>query len=89
MLQSNKILIGVMTLEELLGATTGQSKCCEACGDAECRTIEFGGQSHEAIPADLIVKAGRVAASQAFKIAMPDREERITAVKLLTKGCCE
>ena len=55
--QSNKIMIEGKTLEEWLGAATGQSKCCEACGDAECRTVEYGGQSHEAIPADLIVIA--------------------------------
>jgi hypothetical protein len=87
-LQSNKITIEGKTLEEWLGAATGQSKCCEACGDAECRTVEYGGLSHEAIPADLIVKAGRIAVSQVFHVKLADREEKRTAVKLLSKGCC-
>jgi len=86
--QSNKIMIEGKTLEEWLGAATGQSKCCEACGDAECRTVEYGGQSHEAIPADLIVKAGRAAASQVFNVNLNELEEKRAAVKLLSKGCC-
>jgi len=87
-LQSNKIMIEGKTLEEWLGAKTGQSKCCEACGDAECRTVEFDGKSHEAIPADMIVKAGCVAASRIFNVKLHDLEEKRTAVKLLSKGCC-
>src|SRR5512138_3813804 len=50
-LQSNKILIAGKTLEEWLGAKTGQSKCCETCGDSDCRTVEYAGDTHEAIPA--------------------------------------
>ncbi len=57
-LQSNKILIAGKTLEDWLEATTGQSKCCEVCGESECRTVEYGGDTHEAVPADLIVTAG-------------------------------
>lgn len=67
-LQSNKILIGGKIMEEWLGAKTGQSKCCETCGDAECRTVEYADKTHEAIPADLIVKAGLVAAARLFDV---------------------
>lgn len=84
-LQSNKILIAGKTLEEWLGATTGQSKCCETCGDAECRTVEYGGDSHEAIPAELIVRAGLTAAAYQFKIQPPQICERIPVLKLKFK----
>lgn len=85
-LQSNKIMIEGKTLEEWLGAIAGRSTCCEACGDAECRTIEYAGKSHEAIPADLIVKAGRIAASRVFNMKLPDLDAKRTAVKLHSKG---
>lgn len=84
-LQSNKILIAGKMLEEWLGATTGQSKCCETCGDADCRTVEYGGDTHEAIPAELIVKAGIIAAAYLFKIQPPEMRERIPVLKLKFK----
>ena len=84
-LQSNKILIAGKTLEEWLGATTGQSKCCEACGDADCRTVEYGGDTHEAIPAELIVMAGITAAAYLFKIQQPQIRERIPVLKFKFK----
>jgi len=80
-LQSNKITIAGKTLEEWLEAQTGQSKCCDACGDADCRTVEYAGVTHEAVPADLIVKAGLAAASEIFNVKKP-------VVQLLSKGCC-
>lgn len=82
-LQSNKILIAGKTLEEWLGATTGQSKCCETCGDAECRTVEYGGDTHEAIPAELIVRAGITAAAYLFKLPPPaPAKPRVPVLKL-------
>ncbi|MFZ3121950.1 MAG: DUF2703 domain-containing protein [Thermodesulfovibrionales bacterium] len=86
-LQSNKILIARKTLEEWLGAGTGQSPCCEVCGDAECRTVEYADQTHETIPADLIVKAGLLAASQVFNVKLPQVDQRKSAIKLLSKKC--
>lgn len=56
--QSNKILFNGRLLEDLIGAKTGQSQCCDVCGDKECRTIKIKEESHEAIPADMIVEAG-------------------------------
>ena len=81
-LQSNKITISGRTLEEWLGATTGQSKCCETCGDAECRTVEYNGATHEAVPAELIVTAGIAAAADLFKIKPPQMRQRIPVLKL-------
>ena len=63
-LESNRIWIGEKPLEEWLGAVVGQSLCCEACGNAECRTVEVENNIYETIPADLIIKAGLVAASK-------------------------
>jgi hypothetical protein len=71
-LQSNKILIAGRTLEEWLGAITGRSKCCETCGDAECRTVEYAAETHEAIPAGLIVRAGLIAVSQVFGVKLTE-----------------
>ena len=48
-------------MEEWLGARAGDSPCCEVCGDRPCRTMEVDGQTYEAIPEDLIVKAAILA----------------------------
>jgi len=61
--ESNRIWIGGKPIEEWLGAQAGNSPCCEVCGDLPCRTIELRGQTYEAIPEDLIVKAAMMAAS--------------------------
>ena len=62
--QSNRIWISGRPLEDWLGARTGSSRCCDACGDEECRTLEIQGASHEIIPESLVVRAGLLAASQ-------------------------
>ena len=61
---SNRIWIADQPLEEWLGASTGTSPCCSVCGDAQCRTLECGNQSYDAIPPQLIIKAGLLAAAQ-------------------------
>ena len=86
-LQSNRILIAGKTIEEWLGAQTGQSPCCEVCGDAECRTVEYADQTHETIPADLIVKAGLLAASQVFNVKLPQLDQRKSRIKMMSKKC--
>lgn len=63
-LESNRILLEGRSLEEWLGAQTGQSPCCDVCGRHECRTVNVDGQSHETVPADLIVRAGLLAAAE-------------------------
>ncbi len=84
-LQSNKITIAGKAVEEWLGATTGQSRCCETCGDAECRTVEYEDQTHEAIPADLIVRAGLVAASIVFSLKLPQAAQRQPVIKIASR----
>lgn len=62
--ESNKIWIADKPIEEWLGATTGSSRCCNECGDNDCRTMEVGNQTYEVIPEDLIVRAGMMAATK-------------------------
>ena len=71
--QSNRIWISDRPLEDWLGAEVGESPCatcCEKLGtDVECRTFVLGGKTHEEIPAELIIKAGLLAASQQIEAA--------------------
>ncbi|MBI2987981.1 MAG: DUF2703 domain-containing protein [Deltaproteobacteria bacterium] len=61
--ESNMILVNGMPIEKLLpDASTSQSHCASCCdvlgGESVCcRTIEYGEQSYEAIPARLIRQA--------------------------------
>lgn len=63
-LQSNRIWIAGKPIEKWLSAVAGRSRCCSTCGDSECRTVTVDGKTYEAIPADLIVKAGLLASIQ-------------------------
>ncbi len=63
-LLSNQIWINDKLLEEWIGGEVNQSPCCDVCGPSECRTLGVEGEVYETIPADLIIKAGLVAASQ-------------------------
>lgn len=56
--KSNRILFNDRSLEDVINADTGQSKCCDVCGDEKCRTVETKGKTYEIIPAEMIVKAG-------------------------------
>lgn len=62
-LQSNSIWINGKLIEEWFGGETGKSKCCDICGDSDCRTISFGENTFESIPENLIIKAGLIAAA--------------------------
>lgn len=66
-LESNRIWIGGVPLEEWLSATSGQSRCCSTCGDADCRTVTVEGETYEAIPAELIIRAGLLAGAGLLK----------------------
>lgn len=63
-LESNRIWIAGEPLEAWLNGTSGASRCCDACGDAECRTLEVEGTTYEAIPESLLVRAGLIAGSR-------------------------
>lgn len=69
--ESNRLWIGGRPIEEWLGARTGSSPCCAVCGDRPCRTMEVEGQTYEAIPTDLIVKAALIASSRLIEAAAP------------------
>ncbi len=63
-LESNRIWIADKPLEDWLSATINESQCGTACGDSNCRTMEVDGRAYEAIPSELIVKAGLLASAQ-------------------------
>ena len=69
--QSNRIWIGERTLEQWLDAQVGKSPCgfcCAELGDqVECRIVEVEGQLYETIPANLIVRAGLLAAAGLYE----------------------
>ena len=88
-LESNRIWIAGKPIEEWLSATIGKSQCCSTCGDSECRTIIVDSKIYEAIPAELIVKAGLLAATQlvatpSVKPCCPPPEQ----VKKVKPPCC-
>ncbi len=63
-LKSNLILINNHPVEDYLGGSIGQSPCCDVCGPSDCRTVNIGGQVYEMVPAEIIIRAGLVAAAQ-------------------------
>ncbi|MEM2911928.1 MAG: DUF2703 domain-containing protein [Candidatus Bathyarchaeia archaeon] len=75
-LESNKIWINSRSLEEWIDGAVGRSPCCDVCGPAECRTVKGEGEVYETIPADLIIKAGLLAASKLINAET-------------SKSCCE
>lgn len=86
--KSNIILINGRLLEEWLGLKVGQSLCGGPCGDSECRTLGAGGQVYETIPAELIIKAGLLAASHLLNPQTVDSScQKDTANKTPTPAC--
>jgi hypothetical protein len=66
-LLSNRIWINNRLLEDWIGGEVGQSPCCNVCGHSECRTVEAEGQVYEVISANLIIRAGLIAAATDIK----------------------
>ena len=66
--QSNRIWIGGQTLEDLLQAQAGMSPCDSCCTlmgeNVECRPLVVDGRTYEAVPAELIIRAGLIAGSR-------------------------
>ncbi len=83
--ESNRIWIAGKSLEDWLGASVGMSKCCSACGDSDCRTVEVAGKVYETIPEDLIFRAGVLAASQQFESITVDTPTASCGCK---SNCC-
>ena len=71
-MESNRIWIADQPLEDWLGAEVGATVCGSCCAQlgatVECRTTSVGSQTYEVIPAELIVKAGLLAASQIIEV---------------------
>jgi len=63
-LESNRLWVGDEPLEHWLDASAGESQCCSTCGDASCRTLKLADTTYEAVPFELIIKAGLLAAAQ-------------------------
>ncbi|HEU4446006.1 MAG TPA: DUF2703 domain-containing protein [Nitrososphaeraceae archaeon] len=61
---SNRIWINNRLLEDWIRGRVGHSPCCDVCSPHDCRTVEVEGQIYETIPAEIIIKAGLLAASQ-------------------------
>jgi hypothetical protein len=59
--ESNRIWIGGRPMEQWLGARVGSTRCCSVCGESECRTVEIGAATFEAIPQELFLKAALIA----------------------------
>ncbi|MDE3041141.1 MAG: DUF2703 domain-containing protein [Nitrospirota bacterium] len=62
--ESNRVWIAGRPMEEWLGARVGSSRCCSVCGESECRTVQVGSTTFEAVPEELFLKAALVASSQ-------------------------
>jgi hypothetical protein len=66
-LSSNQIWINIKPLEFWINAGIGNSRCCDVCGDENCRTIELSGKSYETVPENLIIKASILALADMIK----------------------
>lgn len=66
--ESNRVFFNGEPLEVLLGAKAGMShcqSCCDLLGQQpDCRTLILGGQEHEALPEEQILRAGHIAAQR-------------------------
>jgi len=69
---SNRVFFNGVPLEELLGAQNGTSHCQSCCdllgdhmnGQTDCRTLQVDGCEFEALPEELLLRAGRIAAEK-------------------------
>lgn len=95
--QSNRIWIGERPLEEWLGAKVGKSPCEGCCaelgGNVECRTLMVNGNTYEEIPAELIIKAGLLAASERLAVGQtgpccPKKSCSKPCSKISSSSCC-
>lgn len=73
---SNRVFFNGQSLEELVGAAEGTShcqSCCDLLGDTmnrqtDCRTLIVDGREFEALPEELLLRAGRIAAEALKKV---------------------
>lgn len=66
--ESNRVFFNGASVEELLGAEVGKNHCQSCCdllgGQTDCRTLTVDGREFEALPEELLVRAGRIAAGK-------------------------
>jgi hypothetical protein len=89
--QSNRIWVNDRPLAEWLGGTVGMSSCRGCCPtetDVKCRTLTVGGQTYEAIPADLIVRAGLLAADASLAARLTNRSCGADCGTSAGQACC-
>lgn len=64
--ESNRVFFNGRAMEDILGAEVGMNECrscCEMLGAAtDCRTLTLDGRVYEALPLELLLRAGRAAA---------------------------
>ena len=84
---SNRIWIAGKPMEDWLGASAGSSPCCSVCGDLPCRTLEVDGQSFEAVPQDLVVKAAMIATAGMIDSSRPDAGVAPCCASACSKAC--
>ena len=66
LVESNRVFLNGRALEDILGAEVGSShcqSCCDLLGggvnrQTDCRTLVVDGREYEALPEELIVRAG-------------------------------
>jgi len=87
-LESNRIWVAGKPIEEWLQATIGKSQCSGTCGDAQCRTITVDGRTYDAIPAELIIKAGLLASAQLFQSKAPNPWDPTAGWSQGPPACC-
>jgi len=54
---SNMILINKKPIEKILGGEVGASKCCDVCGDRDCRTLVLDNSTFEVVTKEIFIKA--------------------------------
>ncbi len=70
--ESNRVFFNGRAVEDILGerheVAVGMNHCQSCCdmlgGQTDCRTLCVDGQEHEALPEELLLRAGRLAASE-------------------------
>ncbi|MDQ7836471.1 MAG: DUF2703 domain-containing protein [Humidesulfovibrio sp.] len=66
--ESNRVFFNGESVEDLLGAQVGMNhcqSCCEMLGEqTDCRTLTLEGREYEALPEELLLRAGRIAAGK-------------------------
>lgn len=84
--ESNRIWVDGQPLEAWLGGQAGASRCCDECGDQDCRTLELEGQCYEMIPEELLVRAGLKAG---IRLLEPEPASQAAAGSGKPSGCCD